>query len=135
MVGILILSHGGFGECLIQTVAHMLGDKPTRLRALGFTRQADLLLLEGLAREAIAEVDEGKGVLILTDMFGATPSNLAALLVEPGKVEAIAGVNTPMLLRAVNYRNEPLSSVVAKALAGGSSGIVSVPPAPQRMSR
>jgi PTS system ascorbate-specific IIA component len=134
MIGFLILSHGGYGECLIQTVTHMLGDKPTAVRALGFTKQADLHLLEGLARAAICEVDQGQGVLILTDMFGATPCNLAAMLVEPGRVEAIAGVNAPMLVRAINYRDEPLQVVLGKALAGGASGILSVPAAPQRMN-
>jgi mannose PTS system EIIA component len=133
MVGILIISHGGFGECLIQTVTHMLGAKPAALRALGFTRQVDLALLESLAREALSEVDSGAGVIIFTDMFGATPSNLAARLVEPGRIEAIAGVNAPMLVRAVNYRNENLLNVIEKALAGGTGGIVSVPPAPSRM--
>jgi mannose PTS system EIIA component len=134
MVGILIISHGGFGECLIQTMTHMLGNKPTHLRALGFTRQVDLAFLETMAREALAEVDSGHGVLIFTDMFGATPSNLAARLVIPGKIEALAGVNAPMLVRAVNYRHEDLASVVAKALSGGTGGIVSLPPAPGQMT-
>jgi mannose PTS system EIIA component len=133
MVGILIISHGGYGECLIQTVTHMLGGKPERVRALGFTRQVDLGLLESMAREALAEVDAGRGVLIFTDMFGATPSNLAARLVEPGRIEAIAGVNAPMLVRAVNYRHEALATVAAKAIEGGANGIVAVPPAPGRM--
>jgi PTS system ascorbate-specific IIA component len=133
MVSVLIISHGGYGECLIQTVTHMLGSKPERVRALGFTLQGDLDLLESMAREALAEVDAGRGVLIFTDMYGATPSNLAARLVVPGRVEAIAGVNAPMLVRAINYRHEPLATVAAKALEGGTLGILALPPAPDRM--
>lgn len=126
MIGILILSHGGFGECLIQAAAHMLGDKPQRLRALGFTRQVDLELLGTLAHEALAEVDDGTGVLILTDMYGATPANLAARLAIAGKIEVLAGVNMPMLLRALTYRQENLANCVAKAEEGGIRGIVPV---------
>ena len=74
-------------------------------------------------------LDEGDGVLVLTDVYGATPGNIAARLLEPGKVEGIAGVNLPMLVRALTYRNEPLRTVVAKAMSGGVEGVFKMPPA------
>jgi mannose PTS system EIIA component len=132
MVGLVIICHGGMGECLIASLTHMMGARPPKLKSLGFTIQTDFDLLTQLANEAITEVDDGQGVLLLTDMFGATPSNLAARLSKPGKIDAIAGVNLPMLVRAVTYRNEPLATVLEKALAGGTNGIIRVPPAPQQ---
>jgi mannose PTS system EIIA component len=132
MVGLLIICHGGMGECLIASLTHMMGSRPPKIKSLGFTIQTDFDLLTQLANDAIREVDEGSGVLLLTDMYGATPSNLAARLSKPGKIDAVAGVNLPMLVRAVTYRNEPLAVLVEKAIAGGTNGIIRVPPAPQQ---
>lgn len=120
------------GECLIASLTHMMGSRPPKIKSLGFTIQTDFDLLTQLANDAIREVDEGSGVLLLTDMYGATPSNLAARLSNPGKIDAVAGVNLPMLVRAVTYRNEPLAVLVEKAIAGGTNGIIRVPPAPQQ---
>ena len=69
-------------------------------------------------------VDTGRGVLILTDIYGATPSNLAIKLLEPGRIEGIAGVNLPMLLRALTYREKDLETLVTKAVAGGRDGVM-----------
>ncbi len=63
----------------------------------------------------------------MTDIYGATPSNIAAQLLEPGRVEGIAGVNMPMLIRALTYRDEPLETVVVKALSGGTEGMTRMP--------
>jgi len=72
-------------------------------------------------------LDQGSGVLILSDVYGATPSNIAGRLLVPGKVEGVAGVNLPMLVRALTYRNEPLKTVVAKAVSGGIEGVMQMP--------
>jgi len=66
-------------------------------------------------------------VLVMTDIFGATPSNIATKLLKPGKVEGLAGVNLPMLIRALTYRDEPLDSVIEKALGGASDGVRRLP--------
>ena len=76
------------------------------------------------ARELVQQLDEGDGVLVLTDMLGATPSNIAARLLAPGRVEGVSGVNLPMLIRALTYRDEPLAAVVDKAISGGREGVV-----------
>jgi mannose PTS system EIIA component len=80
------------------------------------------------ARKMIKELDEGKGVLVLTDMYGGSPSNIAAKLVIPGRVEAVAGVNLPMLIRALTYRDKTLSVMMTKAISGGCEGVLRVPP-------
>jgi PTS system ascorbate-specific IIA component len=69
-------------------------------------------------------LDSGQGVLVLTDIFGGTPSNIATRLLIPGRVEGASGVSLPMLIRALTYRNETLATVVAKALSGGKEGVV-----------
>ncbi|HWP88828.1 MAG TPA: PTS fructose transporter subunit IIA, partial [Burkholderiales bacterium] len=99
MIGILILTHGTLGESLIHCASHVLNKRPPRLKQLGVTAQDDPALLLPQARALTKELDDGAGVLILSDMYGGTPSNLASKLVAPGKIEAVAGVSLPMLIR------------------------------------
>ena len=127
MIGILIISHGTLGESLIHCASHVLNKRPPRLRQLGVTAQDDPTLLLPQARSLIKELDDGSGVLILTDMFGGTPSNLAAKLVVPGKVEAVAGVSLPMVIRVLTYRDRDLQTIVTKAISGGCEGVIRVP--------
>lgn len=129
MIGILIISHGTLGESLIHCASHMLNKRPTRLKQLGVTAQDDPLLLVPQARKMVKDLDDGHGVLILTDMYGGSPSNIATKLVIPGKVEAVAGLNLPMLVRALTYREKPLATIVTKAVSGGCEGVIRVPSA------
>jgi PTS system mannose-specific IIA component len=124
MIGILIVSHGAFGESLIHSASHVLGRRPVYLRQLGVTVHDDPEALIPVAEDLIRFLDQGQGVLVLTDIFGATPSNIAAKLLKPGKVEGIAGVNLPMLIRALTYREEPLEVALDKALSGASEGVM-----------
>lgn len=128
MIGILIITHGTLGESLIHCASHMLNKRPQRLRQLGVTAQDDPLLLLPQARALVKELDKGHGVLILTDMYGGSPSNIAQKLIVPGKVEAVAGVSLPMLIRALTYRDRSLQTIVTKAVSGGCEGVVRVPP-------
>lgn len=79
-----------------------------------------------LARQLLALVDKGEGVLILTDIYGATPSNLAAKLLDSGRVEGLAGVNLPMLLRAISYRDKGMDTLLARATGGGRDGVLNM---------
>ena len=128
MIGILIIAHGTLGESLIHCASHVLNKRPTRLRQLGVTAQDDPLLLLPQARTLLKDLDDGSGVLILSDMYGGSPSNIAAKLLVPGRVEGIAGVNLPMLIRALTYRDRPLSTLVTKAVSGGCEGVLRIPP-------
>jgi mannose PTS system EIIA component len=124
MVGILIMSHGAFGESLIHSASHVLGKRPLYLRQLGVTVHDDPEAILPVAEDLIRFLDQGQGVLVLSDIYGATPSNIAVKLLKAGKVEGVAGVNLPMLIRALTYRDEPLESVLEKALSGAIEGVM-----------
>jgi PTS system ascorbate-specific IIA component len=124
MIGILIVSHGAFGESLIHSASHVLGKRPLYLRQLGVTVHDDPDAILPVAEDLIRFLDQGAGVLVLTDIYGATPANIACRLLRPGRVEGLAGVNLPMLIRAITYRDEPLLTVRDKALAGASEGVL-----------
>jgi len=126
MIGIFIIAHGTLGESFIQCAKHVLGDNLPLVAHARVTAEDDPAVMLPQLQQAVRRLDQGDGVLVLTDMYGATPSNIACRLVEPGKVEAIAGVNLPMLIRALSYRGEPLPAMVDKALAGGSNGLVHI---------
>jgi mannose PTS system EIIA component len=124
MVGILIVAHGAFGEALIHSASHVLGKRPLQVRQVGVTIHDDPDAILPQAQDLARQLDAGQGVLVLTDIIGATPSNIATRLLEPGKVEGVAGASLPMLIRALTYRDEPLAAVVEKALSGGCDGVV-----------
>lgn len=127
MIGILILTHGTLGESLIHCASHVLNKRPPRLKQLGVTAQDDPALMLPQARALVKELDDGAGVLILSDMYGGTPSNLASKLVVPGKIEAVAGVSLPMVIRVLTYRDRDLQTIVTKAISGGCDGVIRVP--------
>ena len=126
MAGILIVAHGGFGEALIHCAGHVLGARPPRVLQLGVTAQDDPDEMLARAQELVRQLDQGDGVLVLTDVCGATPSNIATRLLRPGRVEGLAGASLPMLIRALTYRNEPIGTVVVKAISGGHEGVVAL---------
>ncbi|MGZ5090058.1 MAG: PTS sugar transporter subunit IIA [Burkholderiales bacterium] len=128
MIGILIIAHGTLGESLIHCASHVLNKRPARLKQLGVTAQDDPLLLLPQARALVKELDAGSGVLILSDMYGGSPSNIAAKVLIPGRVEGVAGVNLPMLIRALTYRDKPLATLLVKAVSGGCEGVLRIPP-------
>ena len=127
MIGILIVAHGAFGESLIHSASHVLGKRPLYLRQVGITVHDEPDAILPVAEDLIRFLDQGRGVLVLTDIYGATPSNIATRLLRPGRVEGIAGVNLPMLIRALTYREEPLESLITKALEGAVEGVLRIP--------
>lgn len=124
MIGILIIAHGTLGDSLIHCATHVMGKRPENLHQLGIDMHDDPLSMLPLARKMVEELDQGKGVLILSDIYGATPCNLVAKLLSPGKVAGVAGVNLPMLVRVLTYRNGDLTKLIEKALSGGREGVV-----------
>lgn len=128
MIGILLITHGSFGESLIQNVCHVLNKRPPLIAQLGVAAQDDPLDVLPLATLLLKEVDDGEGVLVMTDIFGATPGNLALKLLAPGHVEGIAGVNLPMLLRALTYREKDMETMLQKAISGAHDGVIKLPP-------
>ncbi|KAB2970729.1 PTS fructose transporter subunit IIA [Zoogloea sp.] len=124
MIGILLITHGSLGESLIQCVCHVMNRRPPQMMQLGVSGQDDPLDVLPLARRLLNAVDSGDGALVLTDILGATPANMAAKLLEPGRIEGVAGVNLPMLLRAITYRERNMEVLVKKAVAGACEGVV-----------
>lgn len=126
MIGILLITHGTYGESLIQNVCHVLNKRPHLIAQLGVAAQDDPLDVLPLAKLLLNEVDGGEGVLVMTDIYGATPANLAMKLLQPGHVEGIAGVNLPMLMRALTYREKGMETMITKAVSGGRDGILNM---------
>jgi PTS system ascorbate-specific IIA component len=134
VTGIVIIAHAPLASALERCVEHVYTCEPglakANLRVLDVAPGAALEASVEQAARLVAEVDSGAGVLVLTDAFGATPGNVAARLAESGRVVVVAGVNLPMLLRAVCYRGDTLADVAEKALAGGQQGMVQVAATP-----
>ncbi len=124
MIGILIISHGNLGNSLIHCAEHVLGKRSELLAYLSITVQDDPDIALPKAQRLVKELDQGDGVLVLSDICGATPCNIASRLISPGKVECLAGINLPMLVRALTYRQEPLAVACEKALTGGKEGVM-----------
>jgi mannose PTS system EIIA component len=128
MIGILIVAHGTLGESLIHCASHVMGKRPLYLRQLGVTVHDDPEAILPQGRDLIRFVDQGQGALILTDIFGATPSNIACKLLAPGRVEGISGVSLPMLIKALSYRELDLAELTEKTLSGAQEGVIRMPP-------
>ncbi len=122
MVGILLLTHAPLGRAFIDAATHVFRSQPTHFEAIDVVADQDPTEVNRLAREAIARINDGAGVLVITDVMGGTPSNCTLQLCVPGEVEVIAGISLPMLLRAITYRHNTIDVTVEMALAGGQSG-------------
>ena len=125
-VSILTITHGNVGKELLTTAKTMLGKLPLKCETLSVsnTCNPDELLLE--AQRICQKIDEGDGVLVLTDIFGSTPSNICNKLRDGTDIDiyVIAGLNLPMLIRAMNYPKLKLNKLVDKALSGAHDGII-----------
>jgi len=140
MIGVLIIAHTPLASALAASASHVYSCAPERaesqVRVLDVMPDADVTATVAYAGQLVAEINKGTGVLVLTDVFGATPGNVAARLAESGRVAVVAGVNLPMLLRALCYRDGNLADTVEKALAGGTQGVLQIAatPPPQNQS-
>lgn len=133
--GLLIIAHAPLASALRQSVLHVFPDDARHVVALDIdsNQPAEQLIL---AAQSAMQSLETPSTLVLTDVFGATPCNVAQRLVDGVNTRLIAGVNLPMLLRAMTYRSEPISALVARAMTGGVQGIMQVATAaPQNQAR
>ena len=124
MIGVLVVTHGDIGTSLLASANQILGAPQEQAATLSVWRADDIDDLVLRARELIEGLDAGDGVLVLTDIFGATPGNVASRLLEDGRVEGVSGVSLPMLLRVLTGRNGSLAGAVKRALSGGAEGVV-----------
>lgn len=122
MIGILLLTHAPLGRAFLEAAGHVFRGPPERLEAIDVVADQDTEQVRAKALDAIRRLDDGSGVLVITDVMGGTPSNCTLALCNPGQVEVIAGISLPMLLRAITYRHNTLDVAVEMALAGGQNG-------------
>ena len=124
-VGILLLTHEAMGDALIATARHILGRVPLKLEALAIPPGSDVDSALSDAAARVRALDAGDGVLVLTDVYGATPSNIAERLLSLGlDVLRVSGLSLPMLLRVLNYPEQTLIELSQTAANGGRSGVV-----------
>lgn len=122
-VGVLIISHNGIGAALFGTANFMIKDSPLDVKLLSANRDSDVDDLYESAILLIKELDTGDGVLVLTDLYGSTPNNIANSLHEYANINIISGLNLSMLIRLFNYPDLNLADLTEKAYSGGIDGI------------
>ena len=124
MIGIVIVTHRQLGEALIDAAQFVLDDSPAGITAVSIDLKESADVLRKKIESAISTVNSAEGVLILTDMFGGSPSNLSYSFLEEGRVEVISGVNLPILIKAINSREkEPLEQLAATLEQYGKKSI------------
>lgn len=123
-VGLFIITHNEIGRQLLDTAIAMLDACPLHALTLEVHADSDLDTLMRQAREAAQQLDDGHGLLVLTDVYGSTPSNIANSLQENREARVISGVNLPMLVRILNYPHLGLDELTDKAISGGTDGIL-----------
>lgn len=126
MIGILVITHEDLGGSLVRCATHVLGARQPQLMHINVSIQDEPELIVNKARELVNKLNSGDGVLVLSDIYGATPSNIACKLIVPGKVACISGVNLPMLVKLLTYRMESLPIVIEKAISGGKDGVMHI---------
>lgn len=119
MIGIVLVTHGRLAEELVAAMEHVVGPQDA-VASICIGPDDDMEERRGQILESISKVDDDKGVILLTDMFGGTPSNLAISVIEKANVEVIAGVNLPMLIKLASVRGE--NSLIAAAIQAKDAG-------------
>lgn len=123
-VGLLIITHGDIGRSLLDTAVVVMGRCPLQTETLGIPMASDPDQQLQRARQQLQQIEQGDGVLILTDLYGSTPSNIACKLCND-QVTVVTGLNLPMLIRVLNYPNLKLQELADKAVGGGREGVIS----------
>ena len=123
-VSLLIVAHTPLGQAVLDAAVGTLGRNPINTGVLDIVRdtEPDIAIIQ--AQRLVEELDEGDGVLVLTDIYGSTPSNIACSLLQRENIRIVTGLNLPMLIRVMNYANLDLPSLTAKAFTGGHDGIL-----------
>ena len=124
-VGVLLITHEGIGSAMLSVATRLLRQLPLKTEAFEVPFDADPDALLPMASAALRRVDGGQGVLVLTDLYGATPSNLASRLARIGTpVRRVSAVSLPMLLRVMNYAEMELDELPSVAAAGARNGVI-----------
>lgn len=133
-VGLLLVTHNDLGAALLNTATRMLSGCPMPAGTLGVSETSDLDPLFRQSQRMVESLDCGDGVLVMTDMYGSTPANVAARLHRKDRVAVVTGVNLPMLVRAMNYPNLDLPALTERVLSGGRDGVIEYKPVQMRQT-
>ena len=133
-VGVLVITHGRIGEEMLEQASATLGVCPLETEALPVFPEFNIDEMDIMARVVCLRLNSGDGVLVLTDMYGSTPSNIALRLLDLPNVEVVSGINLPMLIRVMNYATLSLSELRDKAVSGGHDGIVACASDPLKLA-
>ncbi len=123
MIGLLIVAHGELAGALLKTVEHVVGDLP-QAQAIGLDPADDLAARRAEIEAAARALDDGAGVVIVTDLFGGTPANLAIAAMASGQIDVISGVNLPLLMKLATSRDGPRRDAVVEAVDAGRKYIL-----------
>jgi PTS system ascorbate-specific IIA component len=130
MAGIIIVAHTPLASALLEFVEHIYGQVPEHIFAVNVPPHEDSKITLNKLQELVDTLHSENEVLVITDIMGATPSNVASRLMNKSnhgrEIQVLTGVNLPMLLRAVSHRHEPLSEIVEKSLQGGQQGVMRI---------
>lgn len=122
MIGIVLVAHGNLGKEMVHVLQHVVGEQ-NNIEYVGISNSDDMELKRHEILEKTSAVDTGDGVVVVTDMFGGTPSNLAISMMEERNIEVISGMNLPMLVKLVRARDEALTDAVVQAQEAGQKYI------------
>jgi PTS system ascorbate-specific IIA component len=123
-VSLLIVTHAPLGQAVLDAAVGTLGRNPLNTGVLDVMRDAEPDIAMIQAQRMVEELDQGGGVLVLTDIYGSTPSNIACSLLQRENIRIVTGLNLPMLIRVMNYADLDLPSLTDKAFSGGHDGIL-----------
>lgn len=123
-VSLLIIAHAPLGKAVLDAAIGTWGRNPLRTAVLDVVRDSepDLNIIQ--AQRLVEELDAGDGVLVLTDIYGSTPSNIACALLKLDNIRIVTGLNLPMLIKVMNYADLDLAAITEKACSGGHDGIL-----------
>jgi len=123
-VNILLITHDEVGKSLLVAAINTLGFCPLTAELLPIPLDSDPIKKVDEARQKVKALNDGEGVLLLTDIYGSTPSNIACALLDEDNVRVISGINLPMLIRVLNYPTLSMDELILKAVSGGKEGIM-----------
>lgn len=126
MVGILLVSHGEIGTALFNSATQILEKKHVNISCVSINSNHRINSHEKIIQDKLSQLDNGKGVLVMTDMYGATPTNIIKKLISPNKHEVITGLNLPMLMQALTNRNLSLDELMKICLKYGQQNIFNI---------
>ncbi len=127
-VGLLIITHNSTGKDLLETASTIFGQCPLNVETIDVPYDGNPVQIKAKASTLIETLDSGDGVLVLADMYGSTPGNIATAMCHEGKINVVAGINLPMLVRIFNYAHLDLAGITDSAITGGRKSILECKP-------